>query len=376
MPELPGALPQQNGVLTTSPEVERARRLIAETCTGYTIGKAETYEDTIVYDGASHDEFDVNARESSSSHTFNLEANFKILDYSFRRRQIPSYALRHDRNDPGQEPTWYRRKVNLGEGVDGALLWPPKLTPPDVAGEARELAFLDPRRLGRLRLVPDPVLSHPPLSLLGFDPVLSHPSLDEFKGLLENKRGTVKGLIMDQAFSAGVGNWVADECHPIQDLEEAQVVELHRLLRDVPMKACEVNADSALFPTNWLFKWRWGKGAKKKKKAVSSTNGDVKVEQPAFLALVGNIVTIVTDVEPDGSPATITFVTVGGRTSAVVTELQKMPSKKAAAAKRKRNATDASDTETDEPPKQRRPRPKVKRKVVRVKKVCFKEVAV
>lgn len=48
---------KRNGVLTTSPEVERARRLIAETCTGYTIGKAETFEDTIVYDGASHDEF-------------------------------------------------------------------------------------------------------------------------------------------------------------------------------------------------------------------------------------------------------------------------------------------------------------------------------
>lgn len=90
-----------------------------------------------------------------------------------------------------------------------------KLTPPDPAGEARELAFLDPRRLARLRLIPDPVLSHPPLSLLGFDPVLNHPSLDEFKGLLENKRGTVKGLIMDQAFSAGVGNWVADECVPV-----------------------------------------------------------------------------------------------------------------------------------------------------------------
>lgn len=57
MPELPGALPQLNGVLTTSPEVERARRLIAESCTGYIIGKAETYEDTIVYDGATHDEF-------------------------------------------------------------------------------------------------------------------------------------------------------------------------------------------------------------------------------------------------------------------------------------------------------------------------------
>lgn len=78
-------------------------------------------------------------------------------------------------------------------------------------GETLQLAFIDPRRLGRLRLVPDPVLSHPPLSELGFDPVLDHPTLDEFKTLLETKKGTIKGVIMDQSFSAGVGNWVADE---------------------------------------------------------------------------------------------------------------------------------------------------------------------
>jgi formamidopyrimidine-DNA glycosylase len=44
------------------------------------------------------------------------------------------------------------------------------------------------------------------VSLLGFDPVLDHPSLDEFKELIAKKKGTVKGMIMDQAFSAGVGN--------------------------------------------------------------------------------------------------------------------------------------------------------------------------
>jgi formamidopyrimidine-DNA glycosylase len=60
--------------------------------------------------------------------------------------------------------------------------------------------------------VPDPVLSHAPLSELGFDPVLAHPPLDEFRTLLSKKKGTIKGVIMDQAFSAGVGNWVADEC--------------------------------------------------------------------------------------------------------------------------------------------------------------------
>lgn len=36
--------------------------------------------------------------------------------------------------------------------------------------------------------------------------MLSHPTLEEFTKLLVNKKGTVKGVIMDQAFSAGVGN--------------------------------------------------------------------------------------------------------------------------------------------------------------------------
>jgi hypothetical protein len=34
---------------------------------------------------------------------------------------------------------------------------------------------------------------------------------------------------------------------------------------------------------------------------------------------------LVSDNQPDGKPATIKFVTVGGRTSAVVVELQKLP---------------------------------------------------
>lgn len=68
------------------------------------------------------------------------------------------------------------------------------------------VAQLSGRRLGRIRLLPDPVLEQKPISALGFDPVLSHPTIDEFKKLVEKKKGTVKGCIMDQAFSAGVGN--------------------------------------------------------------------------------------------------------------------------------------------------------------------------
>lgn len=73
-------------------------------------------------------------------------------------------------------------------------------------------------------------------------------------------------------------------------MSESEVAELHRHLRDIPLRAIEVNADSELFPDNWLFRWRWDKGrkaGKAKKKAVKDEE-DVK---PAleFLALVGGL---------------------------------------------------------------------------------------
>lgn len=83
-----------------------------------------------------------------------------------------------------------------------------ELSPPEGSSSDQivHLAFLDSRRLARLRLVPSPVSDHPPVSALGFDPVLNMPSLEDFLGLLKRKKGTVKGVIMDQGFSAGVGN--------------------------------------------------------------------------------------------------------------------------------------------------------------------------
>ena len=94
-------------------------------------------------------------------------------------------------------------------------MWPPKfyrfileLEPQEgsASDQPHALAFCDARRLGRLRLVEPPVETRPPVSQLGFDPVLSHPTLDEFRQMLVKKKGSVKGMIMDQSFSAGVGN--------------------------------------------------------------------------------------------------------------------------------------------------------------------------
>ncbi|EIW68961.1 hypothetical protein TREMEDRAFT_15463, partial [Tremella mesenterica DSM 1558] len=321
-------------------EVERARKLIYDTCRGYKIKHVDSLEDKIVYTGGTtHDEF---AREITGRTITGCERKGKTfwLTLSGKGRfPVMHFGMTGMIQQlKGQEPNWYRRRRK-----ESPTTWPPRfykfvldLEPQagSVSDEPRELAFIDGARLGRLRLIPHPVIHHPPVSLLGFDPVLSMPSLEEFQKLLLKKKGTVKGVIMDQAFSAGVGNWVADEilyqAHihpscPIPHLSEKDVENLHQWIRKVPLMAVEVNADSLQFPDNWLFRWRWGKGkkvkvAKGRKVKEESVEGgqppgteDVKPKDVEFLAL------------PNGKPATIEFIEVGGRTTALVKELQKMP---------------------------------------------------
>lgn len=118
---------------------------------------------------------------------------------------------------------------------------------------------------------------------------------------------------------------------PVNLLTDHDVSELHRLLREIPVKAIAVNADSNQFPEDWLFRWRWDKGKKPKAKKAKGESQDaeeedVKPKGIEFLALVGGLFVAKLTLQPDGSKATISFVTVGGRTSAVVNELQKLPS--------------------------------------------------
>lgn len=77
-----------------------------------------------------------------------------------------------------------------------------------VSGEITHLAFLDARRLGRIRLCALP-LEEPPICDLGYDPIISMPPLAEFKAKLLKRTCPIKALLLDQSFTAGVGNWVA-----------------------------------------------------------------------------------------------------------------------------------------------------------------------
>jgi ribosomal protein S13 len=99
---------------------------------------------------------------------------------------------------------------------------------------------------------------------------------------------------------SGIGNWVGDEImyqarlHPEQysnTFSDEQIKRLHDAMMYVCDTAVETLAESDKFPADWLMKHRWGKG---KKDGNKLPNGE-----------------------------TITFLKVGGRTSAIVQSRQK-----------------------------------------------------
>ncbi|GBF93974.1 formamidopyrimidine-DNA glycosylase [Raphidocelis subcapitata] len=161
------------------------------------------------------------------------------------------------------------------------------------------LAFDEWRRFGRLRLVDGPPEASDQISKLGFDPLSDMPPLGAFSGLLARRgKAKLKAVLLDQSFAAGIGNWVADEVlwharlHPEQvvgELGADHVAALHAAIVYVVKTACEARADAARYPANWMFHSRW-------------TNGKPGVLQGKKTAIL----------------------TVGGRTSAFVPELQKM----------------------------------------------------
>ena len=87
-----------------------------------------------------------------------------------------------------------------------------------LSKDSVEIAFVDPRRLGRIRLCQSPK-DEPPISELGFDPILSMPSLENFSLQVTKRTCPIKALLLDQSFSAGIGNWLAGKwVHPFVKL--------------------------------------------------------------------------------------------------------------------------------------------------------------
>lgn len=179
------------------------------------------------------------------------------------------------------EDTAYYKQAKEKDTVEDE--WPPKYMKfllkcdaEKVDGqdrEALEAAFVDARRLARIRLVDcdaEKIREASPLKENGPDPVRDKDivTVDWLKELLGRKRVPVKALLLDQANLSGVGNWVADEVlyqariHPEQysnTFSDAQIKDLHTALIGVCTTAVETLADSKKFPEDWLMKYRWDK---------------------------------------------------------------------------------------------------------------------
>lgn len=106
------------------------------------------------------------------------------------------------------------------------------------------------------------------------------------------------------------------------------LAELHAQIRAVTVATVAVDADAERFPDNWLFKFRWGKGKKKGKEVlfvlVRLTSSHF-VPLRVFRSQVFQSLTLLIREQPDGSTSSISHLTVGGRTSAIVDKVQKLP---------------------------------------------------
>ncbi|KAK5947273.1 hypothetical protein PMZ80_001422 [Knufia obscura] len=236
------------------------------------------------------------------------------------------------------EHSFYYRKKDDEEVED----WPPKyckvLFETDGKGEDKvEAAFVDLRRFARFRLVDCPgkdIRQHTPLLENGPDPVQDKDkvTVEWLTELCQRKKVPIKAMLLDQANISGIGNWVGDEImynakmHPEQyanTLSDDEIKQLRKSIHYICGTAVELLADSDQFPEDWLFKHRWGKGKKDAPKTL-----------------------------PNGEK--IVFLTVGGRTSAVIPSVQK---------KTGPVAKEMSDADEDEKPKKGKAGKKQKEKV-------------
>lgn len=199
---------------------------------------------------------------------------------------------------PGRVQNWGHIKPD-DEGSDAEDVdFPPKFTYLIFSAGSYKAYFCDPRKFGVCFLADDK----------GSLDALAPDALgDDVAGIaadLTEKRVCVKALLLDQKRAvSGAGNWIADEClyqcgiHPEQcflTAAEAEAVAVK--LKEVVTVAVDSLRRDTHYPKEWMFHYRWTK--KKASKDASGRN--------------------------------IKFVTAAGRTSAVVSSVQKLRSAKGA----------------------------------------------
>ncbi len=231
------------------PEVETARRAVVKAARGHVIRQVRTVDDPIVYDGVTPADV---IRALTKRRMIDLHRRGKHLWMELDRRPWPLFHFGmtgwlHVYQDESERPRFWKIELEFDHGV--------------------RVALRDPRRLGRIRLRHNPA-GEPPISLLGFDPVHDMPGLAFFEKELGKRKAPIKAVLLDQSFSAGVGNWIADEVlyqsgidprRRAHKLSASEIKTLRLRLKKIIDHAVRVGSDDARFPEHWLFHYRWGK---------------------------------------------------------------------------------------------------------------------
>eukprot|EP00900_Chrysochromulina_parva_P011565 jgi/Chrpa1/20409/Chrysochromulina_OHIO_Genome00007078-RA len=312
------------------PEVETARNLLATHCVSQRITMAVTVEGGGGPRDGLFDEIVFDDKEADAAIVSSLLEGKQLVEVRRRGKQLwlvlssPPHLLAHF----GMTGAFVVRGVAAQSYKEFRVhdeAWPPRFTKLELQFEAgNALAFCDPRRLGRLRLRADPQNEEPWRSLAP-DPLIDPIEKGRWLEVLAAKGCNIKALLLDQAaLVSGVGNWVADEVlfhagvHPeaiCRSLSDAQIDRLRAALTHVLNVAVSCGAKDEEFPRDWLFHYRWGK-------------------------VPGTV--------PGERGGAITFLTVGGRTSAVVLSRQRKGD-----APLKADAAEAGEYAAVKPKKQR-----------------------
>ena len=243
------------------PEVEEARRIAHRAAVGRRITEVECAPDPIVFERLPL----ARMRQALlGRRVLAVRRHGKHLWLELDRRPWPCFHF----GMAGGFHAPAARGVRLVSSGDRAHSWPPRFTKLRLGfDDGGALAMSDARRLGRIRLREHPE-AEPPISLLGFDALRDLPSPAEFRARLAERAAPIKAVLLDQAFAAGVGNWIADEVlyqariAPRRPARSLSVAEAHRLraaLRLVVGTAVRARADSDRYPRGWLFHHRWGR---------------------------------------------------------------------------------------------------------------------
>jgi formamidopyrimidine-DNA glycosylase len=120
------------------------------------------------------------------------------------------------------------------------------------------LAFVDPRKFGRIRLA-DSVAAHQQAKKLGPDAL--DITAAELQLKLSRRKTAIKPLLLDQSITAGLGNWIVDEVlfqakiHPERagtSLSTKEFGELQAATQLVLNTAIRQEANYRQFPTSFL----------------------------------------------------------------------------------------------------------------------------